>query len=71
MLCFGNAHYITPCESIKLRNMLLITLADCPSLLKLGTASDSYVVEIKSCVLSVLSSEGCMAFLDEFDPLWD
>lgn len=67
MLYFGEACYVTPCESIKLRNALLSTLADCPSLLQLGTALDSYVAEIGSYMRSVLSFEGCMVFMDEFD----
>ena len=66
MLRFSGACYITPSESIKLYNTLLAALTDRLSLLRPGTASDSYAAGLESRTLSALSSEGCVAYLDDF-----
>ena len=68
---FGDARYVVPCESIKLRETLLVALADRLSLLQPGTASDSYGAGLESRVLSALSSEKCVLCLDDFESPWD
>lgn len=70
---FGDARYVVPCESIKLRDALLVALADRLSLLQPGTASDSYAAGLESRVLSALSSEegGVLLCLDDFESPWD
>ena len=69
---FGDARYVVPCESIKLRDALLVALADRLSLLQPGTASDSYAAGLESRVLSALSSEArVLLCLDDFEVPWD
>ena len=69
---FGDARYVVPCESIKLRDALLVALADRLSLLQPGTASDSYAAGLEARVLSRLSDEApALLCLDDFDSPWD
>ena len=68
---FGDSRYLIPCESLNSREALVIALADRFSLLQPGTTSESYFAGLESRVLSVLASEDCILFLDDFESPWD
>lgn len=68
---FGDSRYLIPCESLNSREALVVALADRFSLLQPGTTSESYFAGLESRVLSVLASEDCILFLDDFESPWD